>query len=67
MSDPPDDPFATLIRQLDEASEMLASLPFLTGPEAERIGARLDRLTSEISSKSPSVDAGVSDDVDRAS
>ena len=53
-SDPPDDPIAPLIRGLDEASETLAGIASLTGAEAERIGVRIDRLTSRLARISPS-------------
>lgn len=54
MSAPPDDPIAPLIRGLDEASGTLAGIALLTRAEAERIGVRIDRLTSQLARVSPS-------------
>jgi len=39
---------------LAEASETLAGIASLTGAEAERIGVRIDRLTSRLARISPS-------------
>ncbi len=54
MSDLQDDPSAPLIQGLDEASETLAGIASLTRAEAERIGVRIDRLTSQLAHISPS-------------
>ena len=54
MSDPPDDPIAPLIRGLDEASRTLAGIASLTRAEAERIGVRINRLTSQLACSTPS-------------
>jgi hypothetical protein len=62
LSDPPDDPLAPLSRGLDEASGTLAGIASLTRAEAERIGVRIDRLTSQLACISPSGRA----DIDRA-
>lgn len=62
MSDPQHDPIAPLIRELDEASGSLASIASLTRAEADRIGVRIDRLTSRLARLSPSARA----DIDRA-
>jgi len=66
MNEPRDDPIGPLIRELDEASETLAGIPMLTRPEAEQVGVRIDRLTSQLTSISPSGRAGLLDDLDRA-
>jgi hypothetical protein len=66
MSESRDDPIAALIRELDEASETLAGIPSLTRPEARRIGIRIDRLTSQLATMSPSGRADLFADVDRA-
>jgi hypothetical protein len=65
MSDPRDDPTGLLIRELDEASKTLAGIPSLTRPQAERIGVRIDRLTSQLTSISPPGRSGVVDRIDR--
>ncbi len=66
MTEPGDDPTAPLVRELDEASDTLAGILSLTRPQADRIGARIDRLTSQLENISPPVDAGLFDEVDRA-
>lgn len=54
MSDLQEDPTAPLTEGLDEASETLAGIASLTRAEAERIGVRIDRLTSHLAQISPS-------------
>lgn len=66
MSEPADDPVAPLISALDEASETLSAMRSLTPPQAERIAANVDRLTSQLASMSPPVDARLFDEIDRA-
>lgn len=66
MSEPRDDPIAPLIRELDEASRTLSEMHPLTPLQAERIGARIDRLTSQLANVSAPVRAGLFDEIDRA-
>jgi hypothetical protein len=59
MSEPRDDPIGPLIRELDEASRTLSKMHPLTPPQAARIAARIDRLTSQLAKVSPPVRAGL--------
>lgn len=62
MGEPRDGPIAPLIRELDEAFRTLSEMH----PQAERIAARIDRLTSQLAYVSPPVRAGLFDEIDRA-
>jgi hypothetical protein len=66
MSEPRDDPIAPLIRELDEASRTLSEMHPPTPPQAERIAAHIDQLTSQLANVSPPVRAGLFDEIDRA-
>lgn len=66
ISEPRDEQIAPLIRELDEASRTLSGMDSLTPPQAERIGVRIDRLTSQLASVSPPVRAGLLDEIDHA-
>ena len=61
-----DAPIAPLIRELEEAFRMLLDMHALTPPQAERIAADIDRLTSQLAYVSPPVRAGRFDAIDRS-
>lgn len=48
MSEPSDDSTAQLEEQLDGVSRTLSSMEALNARQAERVGARMDRLASQL-------------------
>ena len=53
MSEPSDDSTAQLEEQLDGVSRTLSSMEELNARQAERVGARMDRLASQLLELSP--------------
>lgn len=53
MSESPDESVAQLEEQLDGVSRTLSSLHALNAREVERVGARMDRLASQLLEVSP--------------
>lgn len=53
MSEPGDDSTAQLEKQLDGVSRTLSSMEELNARQAERVGARMDRLASQLLELSP--------------
>jgi hypothetical protein len=53
MSEPSDDSTAQLEEQLDGVSRTLSSMEELSARQAERVGARMDRLASQLLELSP--------------
>lgn len=58
MSEPSDQRVAELEQGLEAVSQTLARLQWLTRDEADRIGARFDRLASQVAAISPTVPSG---------
>lgn len=58
MSEQSDQRVTEIEKRLDAAAQTLSELGWLTAGEAERIGGRIDRISSQLVALSPSARGG---------
>jgi hypothetical protein len=66
MSESSDQQVAEVEKRIDGATATLSGLAWLTPDEAQRIGAHIDGLASQVAALSPPAGADRRDDLDRA-